>query len=507
MIFVLDNNFIIDMVTRRASASVSYARLFHLLVEKKQAAISSSQIHNLRYIFKKHYSSFEQDYIKAEQVLIVLKTPAYIDSTNGLAQFDIEDYLIELSAGTENAKVITSDKKFLELSDRAVTPEWAMNYLVTQKDSISFLPLKAINDSYHPELEKAIDRVLTSGWYLLGNEVKAFEHEYASYIGTKHCIGVANGLDALILIFRAYIEMGMMQEGDEIIVPANTYIASILAITQNRLKPVLVEPDINTYNIDPFKIEEKITEKTKGILIVHLYGQNAMHPEIQGLVDKYNLKLVEDNAQAQGCYYGERRTGSLGHAAGHSFYPGKNLGALGDAGAVTTDNDELADVIRTIANYGSRKKYYNDYKGVNSRLDEIHAAVLRVKLKSLDADNQRRREIAQYYLDNINNKAIVLPHLSLSTLHLVLGTSSHVWHVFAIRTAERERLQQYLAENNIQTLIHYPVPPHKQPAYKENAKHSYPITDEIHSNILSLPLSPVMMQDEIQEVIKNLNNY
>ena len=388
---------------------------------------------------------------------------------------------------------------------------------------IKFLDLKKINDRYEPELSNAIKRVLDSGWYLLGNEVKAFEQEYASYIGTKHCIGVANGLDALILIFRAYLEMGIMQEGDEIIVPANTYIASILSITQNRLKPVFVEPDINTYNIDPFKIEEKITEKTKGILIVHLYGQNAMHPEILRLVDKYNLKLVEDNAQAHGCIYEtgtsikyqesrlenpiSKRTGSLGHAAGHSFYPGKNLGALGDAGAVTTDDDELADIVRTIANYGSRKKYHNDYKGVNSRLDEIHAAILRVKLKGLDRDNQRRREIAQYYLANIKNSDIILPNLSLSIQYSVLSTYSHVWHVFAIRTIERERLQQYLTEKNIQTLVHYPIPPHKQLAYKENENGYYPISEEIHSNILSLPISPVMINKELEEVIGALNNF
>lgn len=372
---------------------------------------------------------------------------------------------------------------------------------------IKFLDLKAINDKYEPELTQAIRRVLDSGWYLLGNEVKAFEQEYASYIGTKHCIGVANGLDALILIFRAYMELGLMKEGDEIIVPANTYIASILSITQNRLKPVFVEPDINTYNIDPFLIEEKITERTKAILIVHLYGQNAMHPEIQRLVDKYNLKLVEDNAQAHGCFYGERRTGSLGHAAGHSFYPGKNLGALGDAGAVTTDDDILADVIRTIANYGSRKKYYNDYKGVNSRLDEIHAAVLRVKLKGLDTDNQRRREIAQFYLENIKNKDVILPSINLSTQYSVLNTYSHVWHVFAVRTFERDLLQQYLSEHEIQTLIHYPVPPHKQIGYSEYKSLLLVLSERIHNEVLSLPISSVITNIDAQKIVYVLNKF
>ena len=343
---------------------------------------------------------------------------------------------------------------------------------------IKFLDLKAINDSFEPELSQAIKRVLDSGWYLLGNEVKAFEQEYAGYIGSKHCIGVANGLDALRLILKAYIEIGIMQEGDEIIVPANTYIASILAITDNRLVPVFVEPDINTYNIDPIKIEEKITKRTKGIMIVHLYGQNAMHPEIQRIVDKYNLKLIEDNAQAVGAQYGETRTGSIGHAAGHSFYPGKNLGCLGDGGAVTTDNDELAFVIRALANYGSNKKYVNDYQGLNSRLDEIQAAILRTKLPRLDADNQRRREIAQYYLDNIKHPDIILPKvdilnkLKLETWNLEL---SHIWHIFIIRTKHRDKLQQYLTDNGIQTLIHYPIPPHKQLAYKEWNDLRFPI--------------------------------
>jgi len=370
---------------------------------------------------------------------------------------------------------------------------------------IKFLDLKAINDSFEPELSLAIKRVLDSGWYLLGNEVKAFEHEYANYIGSKHCIGVANGLDALRLILKAYIEIGVMQKGDEIIVPANTYIASILAITDNCLVPVLVEPNINTYNIDPIKIEEKITERTKGIMIVHLYGQNAMHPGIQRIVDKYNLKLIEDNAQAVGAYYGERRTGSIGHAAGHSFYPGKNLGCLGDGGAVTTDNDELAFVIRALANYGSNKKYVNDYQGLNSRLDEIQAAILRTKLPRLDSDNQRRREIAQYYLDNIKNPAIILPvqNMELETWNLKL---EKVWHLFVIRTPLRDQLQQYLTENNIQTLIHYPIPPHKQAAYKNWNSLSFPVTERIHQEIFSIPISPVLKKEDVEIIVESINH-
>jgi dTDP-4-amino-4,6-dideoxygalactose transaminase len=368
---------------------------------------------------------------------------------------------------------------------------------------IKFLDLKAINDSYEPDLSLAIKRVLDAGWYLQGEEVKAFEKEYAGFIGTKYCIGVANGLDALRLILKAYIITGVMAEGDEIIVPANTFIASILAITDNRLVPVLVEPDIQTYNIDPYLVEEKITKRTKGIMLVHLYGRNAMHPEIQRIIDKYNLKLIEDNAQSQGCYYDGKRTGSLGHVAGHSFYPGKNLGALGDAGAVTTNDEELAGIIRALGNYGSYKKYIMDYQGLNSRLDEIQAAVLRVKLKRLDADNQQRRKVADYYLKNIRNPKIVLP-----TGHIeVLSAESHVWHLFVIRHPERDRLQKFLAENGIQTLIHYPIPPHKQGAYKNLNSIHLPITEIIHSKILSLPICPTISWMDVGNIVKTINKY
>ena len=387
---------------------------------------------------------------------------------------------------------------------------------------IKFLDLKAINDSFEPHINQAIKRVLDSGWYLLGNEVKALEHEYGEFIGTKHCIGVANGLDALRLIFKAYIELGIMQEGDEIIVPANTYIASILAITDNRLIPILVEPDINTYNLNPFLIEEKITSHTKGILLVHLYGQNAMHSEIERLVGRYNLRLIEDNAQAAGSCYQPyvqdaevkqgmhrlfpSRTGSLGHAAGHSFYPGKNLGCLGDGGAVTTNDDELATVIRALANYGSSKKYVNDYQGLNSRLDEIQAAILRTKLPRLDNDNRRRNEIAQYYLDHIKNPSIILPNQD-SRFKILDSKFSHVWHLFVIRTQQRDKLHQYLTDNGIQTLIHYPIPPHKQLAYKDWNDLTYPITEQIHNEVLSLPISPVMTDEEVIKVGSILNNY
>lgn len=368
---------------------------------------------------------------------------------------------------------------------------------------IKFLDLKAINDSYQPELSKVVQRVIDSGWYLLGNEVKSFEDNYAEYIGTNHCIGVANGLDALRLILNAYIQLGVMKEGDEVIVPANTYIASILAITDNRLKPVLVEPSIETYQIDDSLIEDAITERTKAIMIVHLYGQCAYTAKIGELCKKYNLKLIEDNAQAHGCIYTdndlERKTGSLGDAAGHSFYPGKNLGCLGDGGAVTTDNVELAHMVRTLANYGSSKKYIFDFKGLNSRLDELQAAVLNVKLRHLDADTEKRRSVAKYYINQINNPDIVLPTLS--------DWKSHVFHIFTIRTTHRDALQKYLSDNEVQTLIHYPIPPHRQLCYSEWNNLSFPITERIHKEELSLPISQVISNQEMIEIIEMINKY
>lgn len=362
---------------------------------------------------------------------------------------------------------------------------------------IKFLDIQKINERFADEIKQATNRVIDSGWYLLGNEVKLFEKEYAQYIGTEHCVGVANGLDALRLILKAYIKLGVFYEEDEIIVPANTYIASILAITDNNLKPLLVEPDIKTLNIDPYKIEEKITERTKGIMIVHLYGQNAMHPEIQRLVDKYGLILIEDNAQAVGAKYENKTTGSIGHASGHSFYPGKNLGCLGDGGAVTTNNGDLAEIIRMLANYGSKQKYYNEHQGLNSRLDEIQAAILRVKLPKLNQDNNKRREIAKYYINNIRNQNIVLPKVE--------DLNSHVFHIFPVLCKERNELQKYLTDNNIQTLIHYPIPPHKQKAYINWNNFHYPITEQIHNEILSLPISPVLKLEEAKYVVNIIN--
>lgn len=360
---------------------------------------------------------------------------------------------------------------------------------------IKFLDLYKINEQYRPEINEAIRRVLDSGWYLLGKENDAFCQNFAKFCGTKHCIGVANGLDALTLIIKAY----GFGKGDEIIVPANTYIASILAISANGAIPVLVEPDINTYNIDPDKIEEKITKNTKAILAVHLYGQTAEMDKINELAKKYNLRVIEDSAQAHGAFYNSVRTGNLGDASGFSFYPGKNLGCLGDGGAITTNDDELAEKIEALRNYGSHIKYQNLYKGVNSRLDEIQAAILDIKLKYLDQDNGRRREISKIYRENIKNKAIILPQ--------VKKEENHVWHIFAIRTKNKDNLQKYLQDNDIQTLIHYPIPPHRQQAYKEWNNLNFPLTEQIHNEILSLPISPVMTQDEVQKVIEVINNY
>lgn len=364
---------------------------------------------------------------------------------------------------------------------------------------IKFLDLQKVTAKYSVEIHEAVKRVIDSGWYLQGAENKSFEKNYANYIGTEHCVGVANGLDALRLILRAYLELGIMQEGDEIIVPANTYIASILAISDNKLMPVLVEPSIETLEIDDSKIEAAITLKTKGVMIVHLYGQCAFTTNVGEICKKHNLKLIEDNAQAHGCIFNGRKTGSLGDAAGHSFYPGKNLGAFGDAGAVTTNDSALADMVRILANYGSQKKYVFDHQGLNSRLDEIQAAVLNVKLKYLDEDTQLRKNIAHYYLDNIKHSDIKLP--------FVEDWNAHVFHLFTILTPRRDELQKYLTGNDVQTLIHYPIPPHKQACYKEWNALSFPITEYIHNEELSLPMSPVMTEEEVKYVVNTLNNW
>lgn len=364
---------------------------------------------------------------------------------------------------------------------------------------IKFLELKKITALHGEEIKQAVNDVIESGWYLHSDANSRFESHFAQYIGTRHCIGVGNGLDSLTLILRAYKELGVIAEGDEIIVPANTYIATILAITDNNLKPVLVEPRLDTFQIDDSLIEKAISPRTRAIMIVHLYGRCAYTERIGELCRKYDLKLIEDNAQAHGCTYNGKRTGSLGDAAGHSFYPGKNLGALGDAGGVTTDDDQLADTIRALANYGSRKRYVFDMAGRNSRMDEIQAAVLDVKLKYLDEENSRRRSNALYYIKNISNPYVCVPSESY--------WRESVFHIFPLITSQRDRLQSYLKENGVQTDIHYPIPPHLQRAYSQWGRPSLPVTERIHREELSLPVSQVLTEEECKEVTRLINDF
>ena len=365
---------------------------------------------------------------------------------------------------------------------------------------IKFLDLKKINEPYEIAFQEKLKSVLDNGWYILGNEVKEFETNFANYCCTKHCIGVGNGLDALVLIFKGYIQLGKLQKGDEVIVPANTYIASILAILQADLIPVLVEPKLETYNINPDLIQEKISSKTKAILAVHLYGQLAEMDTINIIARKFNLIVVEDAAQAHGAVKNLKlETDNLQSASAYSFYPGKNLGALGDAGAVTTNDAKLANVIYSLSNYGSETKYYNDYIGVNSRLDELQAAFLNVKLPYLDAENEKRRIIAKRYLSEIKNDKIILPFYD--------NLSYHVFHLFVIRTEKRTELQTFLLDNGIQAMIHYPIPPHKQKALVSFNNLSFPLTEKIHDEVLSLPISPVLTMVEVDYIIKIVNQW
>lgn len=364
---------------------------------------------------------------------------------------------------------------------------------------IPFLDLKETNTPYQSEIEEAVLSVVRSGWYILGDQVKSFERAYAQYCGTANCIGVGNGLDAISLILKSYKELGVLKDGDEVLVPANTYIASILAVSSSGLVPVLVEPDINTYNIDPEKIGDKVTSRTKAILAVHLYGLVSPMNELKEIARKYNLKLIDDAAQAHGAAYYEQKVGSLCDATAFSFYPTKNLGALGDAGAVTTDDSELAAIVRALANYGTTSKYINKYKGENSRLDEIQAAVLAVKLKYLDKEVQARQNIASFYLRNIQNELIALPRVE--------QIEQHAFHLFVVRCHERDRLQQYLSDKGIRTEIHYPLPPHKQEAYKEWNSLSYPVSEKIADQIISLPLRISLKNEEVIRICSALNEF
>jgi dTDP-4-amino-4,6-dideoxygalactose transaminase len=371
---------------------------------------------------------------------------------------------------------------------------------------IKFLDLQKINRQYADELKQAASKVIDSGWYLLGEKVYRFEQNLSQYIASSNTVAVGNGLDALRLIFRGYIELGVMKEEDEVIVPANTYIATILAITDNRLKPILVEPDINTYNLNISLVEQHITKRTKAIMVVHLYGRACWSEELEQIAKKYNLKIIEDNAQAIGATWKNKRTGYLGDAAGFSFYPGKNLGALGDAGAVTTNDEKLADTIRAIANYGSEKKYNNIFQGLNCRMDEIQAAFLSIKLKYIDKENQRRQEVANYYTKNIKHPDVIIPK-HRNTEHETLNNLEHVWHLFVIRCKERIKLQKYLLDYGIQTMIHYPIPPHKQKAYMDWNEKVFPITEMIHKEVLSLPIGSHLTKEDLHYVCEKINGF
>lgn len=369
---------------------------------------------------------------------------------------------------------------------------------------IPFLDLKAINAQYAEELKAAAARVIDSGWYVMGSELTAFEQEFAAYCGTKYAIGVANGLDALILVLRAWKELGRLKDGDEVIVPANTYIASILAITENGLTPILVEPNPGTYNLCPDNVRNAITARTKAVLPVHLYGLISPMPELMQIANEHNLLILEDCAQSHGASINGKKAGNWGHAAGFSFYPGKNLGALGDAGAVTTNDEELAHTIKALRNYGSHKKYENLYQGVNSRLDEIQAALLRVKLRYLDKENIHRQQIAITYISGIQNQRLILPFVGDTSLFEI---ENHVFHLFVIRAKQREKLQNYLVEHGIQTLIHYPIAPHNQKAYEGWFNGGYQITELIHKEVLSLPISPVMTLENAKFISAVLNGF
>lgn len=371
--------------------------------------------------------------------------------------------------------------------------------------SVSFLNLKDCNGRFEEEISASLDRIAKSGWYLFGHEKKFFEQEFSDFIGVNYTVGVGSGLDALKIILEAYRQINGWEEGDEVIVPANTFIASILAIMDVGLKPILIEPEVQTYNIDPGLVEKNITARTKAIMIVHLYGKNAYKEKIGQLCDNYNLKLIEDAAQAHGAYYQNKRLGSVGDAAAFSFYPGKNLGAMGDAGAICTDDSKLAECCRMLSNYGASSKYKYKYKGFNSRLDELQAAVLRVKLQKLDEDNQQRRQVANFYLNNIDNAKVVLPEKRKGTA--VLNDQSHVWHLFVVRVKNRDQFMDHLTERGVETSIHYPIAPNNQEGYPELQDLTLPITEQLHREVVSLPMNPILSKNELEQVVEAVESY
>lgn len=507
--YIWDNNVCLDLLLDREEVNPDYLELYGLFVEKDMPIyVSSSQLHNLKctYIMhNKHTGLLPSQVIKEEwnkfiQMIEVVKTPAYIDKDSKLLKTGLEDYLVALSAGTIGAKIITSDKTFINQCSNAITTGQAIDEIKSIKIAdIPFLPLKAVNDRYAKGIEKGIDRVLKSGWYLLGEEIKAFERDFAGYTGTKHCVGVASGLDALKLILRGYMELGKIWPGAEVILPSHTFVATALAVTECGLKPVFVEVEEGTFNLNPQEVAALVTEYTAAILAVHLYGRPAEMDELAAIAAEHHLLLIEDAAQAHGAVYRGKKAGALGDAAAFSFYPGKNLGSMGDAGAVTTNDSELARVITSLRNYGSGEKYRHEYRGVNSRLSEMQAAILGVKLASLDEEIALRQKLAERYLNGIDNDKIRLPETT--------DDVSPVWHIFPVLCDERDALQKYLSEKDILTQIHYPVPVHKQKAFEAFNDLNLSVTEKLAGSVLSLPLHPVLSESDQDRIIDAVNGF
>lgn len=506
--FLFDSDVILDYLLERENFPASTKLYMQCMEHTVPIAVSVVQLHTLERVVRKQAEDLTPEQRNTAQAawfvflseILVVKTPALTAMNHPLATRDIEDYLIDLSAEAADMTVVTRDIGFLQFSERCITVEQALVETADSHDSrwtqpVPFLDLKAPHIELRAELESAFDRTLNSGWYIQGHELKHFEQEFATYCQTEYCVGVGNGLDALHLILRAY----GIGNGDEVIVPSNTYIATWLAASYAGAIPVPVEPDERTYNIDPARIEAAITPRTKAIIVVHLYGQAADMDAINAIAQKYHLKVIEDAAQAHGARYKGRRVGSLGDAAGFSFYPGKNLGALGDGGAVTTNDALLAEKIHVLGNYGSRVKYHNEIKGYNSRLDELQAACLREKLKKLDGWNAQRQTLARHYLSQLQYDRLVLP--------FVPEWAEPVWHLFVVRSAARDSLQQHLTQAGIGTMIHYPVPPHLQPAYTDLGftRHAFPIAEQIHQSVLSLPIYPSMTLIQANHVIQACN--
>jgi dTDP-4-amino-4,6-dideoxygalactose transaminase/predicted nucleic acid-binding protein len=500
--YLFDSNIILDYLLQRSFPDS--IKLYEQCLENDVSIlVSAAQLHTIEYVFLKQVKQDAPTQLGAAKLVfkaflnevVIVKTPVLADKNHPLALRDMEDYLIEISAQAADVSIVTRDAGFLRLSQRCILTEQALLDVASEKASsatskVTFLDLKAPHIELRAEMEAAFDRTLNSGWYIQGNELKQFEKEFAEYCEVEHCIGVGNGLDALHLILRAY----GIGKGDEVIVPSNTYIATWLAASYADATPIPVEPDVRTYNIDPAKIEAAITPRTKAIMVVHLYGQPADMDAINAIAKKHNLKVIEDAAQAHGARYKGRRVGTLGDAAGFSFYPGKNLGAIGDGGAVTTNDAELAQKIRVLGNYGSQVKYHNEVKGYNSRLDELQAALMRAKLKTLDEWNGRRKAIAADYLRAMADCDLVLPY--------VPEWADPVWHLFVVRSAQREALQKQLGEAGVATMIHYPIPPHLQPAYAELSykQGDFPIAEVIHREVLSLPIGPHLLRELSQHV-------